>query len=313
MDQQSISSSLKGFSLQQLLVEKLIRQERNAGTMGLPTGFSELDTLINGLHNGQLIVIGGKSLGKTTFALNISSNVATKTDTCVSYFSLGMSKDLLVNRLLAAEGNLHARVITRNEMTAVDWGRYQMAVASFANSKLFIFDTPRMTVEEIENQVLDVKENYPDINHLVVIDYLSLIQPEPQQNRYEQTDYIVKQLKLMARELNCPVVVIANLSRSYNKRLDASALHVPMPRLSDLRDSGTIEEDADVVLLLHRDDYFDKDSLYTDEFKKGIAQVLVAKQQNGSTGTIELAFVEEYSKFINLDRRFADESSEQEE
>ncbi|MEQ7807717.1 DnaB-like helicase C-terminal domain-containing protein [Priestia aryabhattai] len=266
---------------------------------GLPTGFKDLDQLLNGLQDGELIVVGGKSIGKTSFVLNICANVTTKTDACVTYFSLATKTEVIANRLLSAEGNININHIQRGKLTKDDWGKVSMSMGSLSTANLHINDNPILHVKDIEETIVALRETYPDVKHLIAVDYLSLLDPEGQQNRYEQTDFVVKKLKIMARTLNCPVILVVNLSRNYDRRIENSKSNL-RPRLSDLRDSGTIEEDADVVILLHKDtDEYESDP----ERRSNIIDVIVEKHRNGKTGDLKLAFVKEYSKFVNLERR----------
>ncbi|MGG0511401.1 DnaB-like helicase C-terminal domain-containing protein [Priestia megaterium] len=266
---------------------------------GLPTGFKDLDRLLNGLQDGDLIVVGGKSIGKTSFVLNICANVATKTDACVTYFSLATKTEVVANRLVAAEGNININRIQKNTLTKDDWVRVSMGMGSLASANLHISDNPILGVKDIEETIIALQETYPDVKHLVAVDYLSLLDTEGQQNRYEQTDFVVKKLKVMARTLNCPVILVVNLSRNYDRRIENSKLNTK-PRLSDLRDSGTIEEDADVVILLHKDiDEYESDP----ELSFNVIDIIVEKHRNGITGDLKLAFVREYSKFVNIEKR----------
>lgn len=288
-----------------VLVDKYDELEKGESLEGLPTGFRDLDKLLNGLQDEDLIVIGGKSIGKTTFALNICKNIATKADTCVSYFSLATKDTQISNRLLSSEGNINIKNLQRKTMTSEEWGRLTQAMGSLVQSTFYIIDDPVMNVKDIEEKVTELKEKHPDVGHLVVIDYLSLVDSEGQQNRYEQTDYIVKKLKIMARTLKCPVILLVNLSRSYDRRVENNGPETK-PRLWDLRDSGTIEEDADVIMFLHAL----ADPYYGPFWEKRITEVIVAKNRNGLCGTIQLAHVLEYMKFLNLDMRIKEDISE---
>ena len=266
---------------------------------GLPTGFKDLDRLLNGLQDGDLIVVGGKSIGKTSFVLNVCANVATKTDACVTYFSLATKTEVIANRLLSAEGNININRIQRGKLTKDDWGKVSMSMGSLSTANLHISDNPILRMKDIEETIIALQETYPDVKHLIAVDYLSLLDTEGQQNRYEQTDFVVKKLKIMARTLNCPVILVVNLSRNYDRRIENSKFNT-RPRLSDLRDSGTIEEDADVVILLHKDiDEYESDP----ELRSNVIDIIVEKHRNGTTGDLKLAFVKEYSKFVNLEKR----------
>ncbi|MEH7174387.1 DnaB-like helicase C-terminal domain-containing protein [Priestia megaterium] len=292
---QSGDKSLNKSKIQSVLSEIDYKQSLS----GLPTGFVDLDRLLNGLQDGDLIVVGGKSIGKTSFVVNICANVATKTDACVTYFSLATKTEVIANRLVAAEGNININRIQRGKLTKDDWGKVSMSMGSLSTANLHISDNPILRVKDIEETIVALQETYPDVKHLIAVDYLSLLDTEGQQNRYEQTDFVVKKLKIMARTLNCPVILVVNLSRNYDRRIENSKLNT-RPRLSDLRDSGTIEEDADVVILIHKDIVeYELDP----ELRYNVIDIIVEKHRNGPTGDLKLAFVREYSKFVNLEKR----------
>lgn len=288
------------YSLQNILLEKFNKTNfDNHSLTGIPTGFVMLDKLLNGLQHGDLIIISGiSSIGKTSFSLNICANVASKTNTCVSYFSLATNKNKVINRLLASEGNLNLDNIQRNSLDSDELRKLTYAVGSLQQSKLFIFDNTNTRVRDIEQKVNELKDENPNMQQLIVIDYLSLLDTDDLQNRYEQTSFIVKQLKKLSRKLDCPIVLVVNLSRNYTRRLERS-FQMQIPRLSDLRDSGTIEEDSDVIIFLSEN----TDIEQVAENPSELIDVVVAKNRNGHIGTIQLIYVKECSKFINLDAK----------
>lgn len=296
-------------NLEQSKIQNILREiDFENVTSGLPTGFTKLDQTLNGLQEGNLIIVGGKSIGKTSFVLNICSNVAVKTDTCVSYFSLATKADLIANRLVAAESNVNLNHLNRNMLTENEWGKLTMGMGSLGSANLHIFDDPIVSVKDIKEKATAMQEEYPDVKHLIAVDYLSLLNPEGQQSRYEQTDFIVKKLKIMARTLNCAIILIVNLSRNYDKRIENN-MRDTFPRLSDLRDSGTIEEDADVVILLHKDlRYKDEYELKLEDYSVSIIDFIVDKHRNGQTGGLQLSFIKEYSKFVNFEEGRYEES-----
>jgi replicative DNA helicase len=296
-------------SLDQSRIQNIMKEiDLEKPLTGLPTGFTDLNRLLNGLKDGDLIVVGGKSVGKTSFVLNICAHVAITTDTCVSYFSLATNKERIINRLIAAEGNVDLRRLEQKALTSDDWGRFSMSLASLSNANMHIFDDAILRVDNIEENITVLQEEYPDAKHLIAVDYLSLIDAEGQQNRYEQTDFIVKKLKIMARTLNCPIILVVNLSRNYDRRVENTKSD-SRPRLSDLRDSGTIEEDADVVMFLHEDkqnifneydlDAYKRVEQETSEYNSRIIEIIIDKHRNGPIGTVQLVHVKNYSKFVN--------------
>lgn len=306
-------------SLQNSHLEKFGKTSIDSPSLtGIPTGFIMLDKLLNGLQHGDLIIISGiSSIGKTSFALNICANVASKTNTCVSYFSLATDKDKVKNRLLASESNIDLNKIQRNSLDSDEWRKLAHAIGTLEQSNLFIFDNINTSVIDIEQKVSELKVKTLNMQQLIVIDYLSLLDTDDLQNRYEQTSSIVKQLKKLSRKLDCPIVLVVNLSRNYTRRLEKSSQN-QIPRLSDLRDSGTIEEDSDVVIFLSKNTDFKQaaenlsklldvvvtkntDIKQVSENYSELIDVVVAKNKNGHIGKFQLMYLKEYSKFLNLD------------
>lgn len=278
-------------TLMLMATERLGERIDNKGSIqGLATGFYDLDQTLSGLHKGDLIVVAARpSMGKTAFALNISSNVINN-DKTVILFSLEMSSSQLIDRLICSIGNIDSHLYRSGELTDSDYDKYSQTLSSLSGKKLFIDDKPNLTVGEIKSKCRKIKRNYG--LDLVIIDYLQQIQSESDKNIYnrnEEIGQITRSLKIMARELNIPVVVLSQLSRAVEQRQDKR------PMLSDLRDSGTIEQDADVVAFLYRDDYYNEETE-----KKNIAEVIIGKQRNGPVGKVELLFLKEYSKFVSL-------------
>lgn len=259
---------------------------------GIPTGFIDLDYRMSGLQSSDLILIAARpSVGKTAFGLNIAQYITIKKKVTVAMFSLEMSKVQLVNRLLSLESLVEAQHIRNGDLTESEWAKLIEAGDAVAHSNLIIDDTPSISVGELRSKCRKYK-----LEHnlgLIIIDYLQLMTTGSKsvKSRQEEVSDISRNLKAIARELNVPVIALSQLSRSVESREDKR------PMLSDLRESGAIEQDADVVMFIYRDEYYHKD---TNE--KGIAEILVAKQRNGPTGTVKLKWIPEYTKFANLEQ-----------
>ncbi|ABO68754.1 MULTISPECIES: replicative DNA helicase [Geobacillus] len=267
---------------------------RNGEITGIPTGFTELDRMTSGFQRSDLIIVAARpSVGKTAFALNIAQNVATKANENVAIFSLEMSAQQLVMRMLCAEGNINAQNLRTGQLTPEDWGKLTMAMGSLSNAGIYIDDTPSIRVSDIRAKCRRLKQESG--LGMIVIDYLQLIQGSgrSKENRQQEVSEISRSLKALARELEVPVIALSQLSRSVEQRQDKR------PMMSDIRESGSIEQDADIVAFLYRDDYYNKDSE-----NKNIIEIIIAKQRNGPVGTVQLAFIKEYNKFVNLERRF---------
>lgn len=275
-------------------IEKL--HNRAGDVTGLATGFVDLDKITAGFQRNDLIIVGARpSMGKTAFALNIAQNVATKTGENVAIFSLEMGAEQLVMRMLCAEGNIDSQRLRTGTLTEEDWGKLIMAMGSLSNAGIYIDDTPGIRVQDIRSQCRRLKQEKG--LGMVIIDYLQLITGSSRhaENRQQEVSEISRSLKQLARELEVPVIALSQLSRSVEQRQDKR------PMMSDIRESGSIEQDADIVAFLYRDDYYNKDSE-----NKNIIEIIIAKQRNGPTGTVSLAFIKEYNKFVNLERRFDD-------
>ena len=271
---------------------------RAGDVTGIATGFAELDHMTAGFQRNDLIIVAARpSVGKTAFALNIAQNVATKTDENVAIFSLEMGAEQLVMRMLCAEGNINAQNLRTGSLTDEDWRKLTMAMGSLSNSGIFIDDTPGIRITEIRSKCRRLKQEHG--LGMILIDYLQLIQGSGRsgENRQQEVSEISRSLKELARELKVPVIALSQLSRGVEQRQDKR------PMMSDIRESGSIEQDADIVAFLYRDDYYDKESE-----NKNIIEIIIAKQRNGPVGTVSLAFVKEYNKFVNLERRFDDTS-----
>lgn len=234
-------------------------------------------------------------MGKTAFALNVAQNVAVKTDENVAIFSLEMGADQLVQRMLCAEGNIDAQRLRNGQLQADDWSKLTMSMGSLSNAGIYIDDTPGVRVNEIRSKCRRLKQEHG--LGMILIDYLQLIQGSgsSKENRQQEVSEISRALKALARELEVPLIALSQLSRGVESRQDKR------PMMSDIRESWSIEQDADIVGFLYRDDYYDKETE-----KENIIEIIIAKQRNGPTGTVELAFVKEYNKFVDLDHRYGE-------
>ena len=269
-------------------VEIIDEASKNQGkVVGIPTGFKDLDELTSGLHRSDLIILAARpAMGKTAFALNIAQQTATKAGASVLIFNLEMSKEQLGQRLLAIQARVEMQKLKTGTLERKDWDRLNMALDELHSSKIFIDDTPGVSIMEMRNKCRRLKAEHG--LDLVVIDYLQLMQGDGRtDNRQQEISAISRNLKLLAREMDCPVIVLSQLSRAPEMRQD----HRPI--LSDLRESGSIEQDADIVIFLYRDDYYNPDN----SEKHGICEVNLAKHRSGPTDKVELTWVERYTKF----------------
>lgn len=266
-------------------------QNRKGDITGIPTGFTDLDRMTAGFQRNDLIIVAARpSVGKTAFALNIAQNVAVKARENVAIFSLEMGAEQLVMRMLCAEGNIDAQVLRTGALTAEDWSKLTIAMGTLSNSGIYIDDTPGLRVSEIRAKCRRLSQEQG--LGMVVIDYLQLIQGSGKrgENRQQEVSEISRSLKGLARELKVPVIALSQLSRGVEQRQDKR------PMMSDIRESGSIEQDADIVAFLYRDDYYDKETE-----NKDMIEIIIAKQRNGPTGTVTLAFKKEFNKFLNID------------
>ncbi|MEB2300499.1 replicative DNA helicase [Lysinibacillus xylanilyticus] len=266
-------------------------QSQKGDVTGIPTGFRDLDHITAGFQRNDLIIVAARpSVGKTAFALNVAQSVAVQARENVAIFSLEMGAEQLVMRMLCAEGNIDAQVLRTGALTTEDWGKLTMAMGSLSNSGIFIDDTPGVRINEIRAKCRRLAQEHG--LGMILIDYLQLIQGSGKagENRQQEVSEISRSLKHLARELKVPVIALSQLSRGVEQRQDKR------PMMSDLRESGSIEQDADIVAFLYRDDYYDKESE-----SKNMIEIIIAKQRNGPTGTVTLAFKKEFNKFINVD------------
>ncbi len=271
-------------------MEKIEQASRNHGSVtGIPTGFLDLDYRTAGLQPSDLILIAARpSMGKTAFVLNIAQNIAFKENMCAAVFSLEMSKEQLVNRLFSLESQVNSQSLRTGQMSDNEWEALIESAGVIGKSKLIIDDTPGISISELRSKCRKYKLEH-DLK-IIIIDYLQLMSGSGRSDsRQQEISDISRSLKALARELNVPVVALSQLSRAVEQRPD----HRPM--LSDLRESGAIEQDADVVMFIYRDDYYNKDS-----DRKGVAEIIIAKQRNGPIGTVDLIWLPDYTRFANM-------------
>ena len=287
----------KGYTpIKDVLVETFAQLEQlynqKQAVTGVPTGFLDLDHRTSGLHKSDLVLIAARpAMGKSAFAINIAANAALRAKTPVIIFSLEMSKEQVVSRILSSEAMVDSNKIRTGKIEEDDWGKLAGSLGSLSEAEIYIDDTPGISITEIRAKCRKLKLE-KDIG-LVVIDYLQLIQGTGKRNssREQEISEISRSLKILAKELDVPVIALSQLSRAAEARPD----HRPM--LSDLRESGAIEQDADIVMFLYRDDYYNQDSE-----KKNIAEVIIAKHRAGATGTVELLWLSNFTKFANIER-----------
>jgi replicative DNA helicase len=261
------------------------------GTTGIRSGFQDLDKMTSGFQRSDLIIVAARpSVGKTAFALNIAQNVGVREKETVAIFSLEMGAPQLVQRMICAEANVDATRMRTGNLEAEDWEKMTMAIGSLSEANIYIDDSPSVTVQDIRARCRRLKQERG--LGMILIDYLQLIHGRGKgDNRQQEVSEISRTLKQIARELDVPVIALSQLSRGVEQRQDKR------PMMSDLRESGSIEQDADIVAFLYRDDYYDKESE-----KKNIIEIIIAKQRNGPVGTVELAFLKNFNKFVGLDR-----------
>ncbi len=262
---------------------------RGDGMTGVPTGFADFDSLTNGLHPGQMVVIAARpAVGKSTLALDFARSAAIKNGLSTAFFSLEMGRNEITMRLLAAESKVSLHTMRTGQMSDDDWTRLARRMSEVADAPLFIDDSPNMSMMEIRAKCRRLKQRH-DLR-LVIIDYLQLMSsPKRVENRQQEVSDMSRSLKLLAKEIDVPVIALSQLNRGPEQRTDKK------PLLSDLRESGSIEQDSDVVILLHREDMYERESP-----RAGEADLIVAKHRNGPTTTVTVAFQGHYSRFVDM-------------
>ena len=265
---------------------------------GVPTGFYELDSIMSGLQKSDLLILAARpAMGKTAFALNIAQNVALKAKTPVAIFSLEMSKHQLMQRIVCAEAEIDAQRLRSGNLQNKDWDKLASAMDALAQAPIYIDDTAGSTLTDIRAKCRRLKMEEKNLG-LVLIDYLQLIESSGKEDRMQQISAISRGLKILAKELDVPVLALSQLSRAVESRTDKR------PMLSDLRESGSIEQDADIVMFIYRDEYYRKDDGGEEEVvakaaSKGESEIIIAKHRNGSVGTVKLLFQNNITKFKN--------------
>ncbi len=271
--------------------QDMVEHALNKGKLsGVPTGFDELNRRTGGLHGGELIIVAGRpGMGKSSFAVNIAEHAAINEGTAVAIFNLEMSKSMIVNRILCSQALVDSNAVRMGDFSGEDWRQIGAVVDKVAMAPIFIDDTATITVSEIRAKCRRLKQTKK--LGLVIIDYLQLMQSSGRSdNRQQEISEISRSLKVLAKELDIPVIALSQLARTVESRSDKR------PMLSDLRESGAIEQDADMVLFLYRDEYYNKDSE-----EKNIAECIIAKQRTGETGMFKLGWQGRYTKFVNID------------
>ncbi|CZR06619.1 replicative DNA helicase [Trichococcus ilyis] len=276
-------------------IESLAQQSDDV--TGVPTGYIALDKMTAGLQKEELIILAARpAVGKTAFALNIAQNVATKANQVVAIFSLEMGAESLVNRMLCAEGNIDAGHLRTGQLSEEEWSNLIMAMGTLGQSKIFIDDTPGIRIAEIRAKSRRLMQEQGNLG-LIVIDYLQLIEGNNRESRQQEVSDISRQLKKLAKELKVPVIALSQLSRGVEQRQDKR------PVLSDIRESGSIEQDADIVAFLYRDDYYEREGgeePERDEQENNVVEVIIEKNRSGARGTVKLLFKKEFNKFSSM-------------
>ena len=274
-------------------LEKIEQASRNKSAItGIPTGFTDLDYKLSGLQPSDLVLVAARpSMGKTAFVLNIAQYAALRKNYTVAIFSLEMSKEQLVNRLFAMESRVDSQALRTGNLSDTDWDKLVESVGIIGSSHLIIDDTPGISVSELRSKCRKFKLEYG--LDLIIIDYLQLMSggKRSSESRQQEISEISRSLKAIAREIGAPVIALSQLSRAVESRNDKR------PMLSDLRESGAIEQDADVVMFIYRDDYYNKDTE-----NPNIAEIIIAKQRNGPTGTVNLVWLPDYTKFVSMEK-----------
>ena len=265
------------------------RYENRGSVTGLPTGFIDLDEMTAGLQPADLIIVAARpSMGKTAFSVNMAEYAAMKTKKAVAVFSMEMSASQLAFRLISSMGRINQQNLRTGDLAEEEWPRVTSAITMLSEAKIFIDDTPALSPGELRARSRRLKREH-DLG-LIVIDYLQLMQvPGTKENRATEISEISRSLKALAKELNIPVIALSQLNRSLEQRTDKR------PVMADLRESGAIEQDADVIMFIYRDEYYNPDG-----GEKGVAEIIIGKQRNGPTGMVKLAFLGQYTKFENL-------------
>jgi len=276
--------------------------DQDSDVTGLSTGYKDLDALTTGLHKDELVILAARpGMGKTAFALNLAQNAATKDQATVAIFSLEMGAEQLVNRMLCSEGSIDANALRTGQLDENQWNSLVVAMGSLSRTNVYIDDTPGSKMAEIRSKCRRLLKESGKLD-LVIIDYLQLIEGTGQENRQQEVSVISRNLKKLAKELHVPVIALSQLSRGVEARQDKR------PMLSDIRESGSIEQDADIVAFLYRDDYYrdeegdgeNSEPENQEDQDVGEVEVIVGKNRSGPRGTAKLLFVKSYNKFSSI-------------
>ena len=280
------------------VVNRVHEMQELKGYKGAETGFSEFDKLTSGLQNGDLIIIAGRpSMGKTALSMNIVEHVAIHNSTPVAVFSLEMPTEQLVIRMISSFGRIDSSKLRDGDMSEIDWNSFNHAVRAFEENTVLIDETPSITPTEIRAKCRRLKRRYPDLG-LIMVDYLQLMTVHGKsENRVQEISEISRSLKSLAKEINVPVIALSQLNRGVESRAKTGKGRIP--QMADLRESGSIEQDADIIGFIYRDEVYHDDT-YTNPEEVGKADLRIAKHRNGATGNIKLAFVGQYSRFEDL-------------
>ncbi|MED4083896.1 replicative DNA helicase [Halalkalibacterium halodurans] len=296
---QEFGTKTDDFNIKEVLADIYSDAVDGVINQGQMTGFVDYDRMTNGHKEGELIIVAARpSVGKTAYALNVAMGHMDN-GSYGHIYSLEMGKKSLLNRMITAKACLDNEKMRhpKKRFNPDDWQKYSMAMSVIEKYDMYISDKSSVKISEIYARTRKIMRQRPNQKHFVIIDYLQLLQPQVRRNnRQEEVSEMSRALKNMARDLGIPVIALSQLSRGVEQRQDKR------PMLSDLRESGSIEQDADVVAFLYRDDYYNKESE-----SKNIIEIIIGKQREGPVGTVELAFIKEYNKFVNLDRRYSDE------
>ncbi|KSU25811.1 Replicative DNA helicase [Lactococcus lactis] len=280
------------------------KAQQKSNITGIATGYPDLDNMTTGLHEEELIILAARpAVGKTAFALNIAQNIGTKQDRTVAIFSLEMGAESLVSRMIAAEGSIDSHSLRTGQLNDQEWNDYFMATGTLSRASIYIDDTPGIKISEIRARSRKLAQETGNLG-LIVIDYLQLISGTGRENRQQEVSEISRQLKILAKELKVPVIALSQLSRGVEQRQDKR------PVLSDIRESGSIEQDADIVAFLYRDDYYERGTGEDEDGEEILednkVEVIIEKNRSGSRGTVELLFIKEHNKFASIDNRYGD-------
>ena len=293
------------------VVNRVHEMQELKGYKGAETGFTEFDKLTSGLQNGDLIIIAGRpSMGKTAISMNIVEHMAIHNSTPVAVFSLEMPTEQLVIRMISSFGRIDSSKLRDGDMSEIDWNSFNHAVRAFEENTILLDETPSITPTEIRAKCRRLKRRYPDLG-LIMVDYLQLMTVHGKsENRVQEISEISRSLKSLAKEINVPVIAISQLNRGVESRAKTGKGRIP--QMADLRESGSIEQDADIIGFIYRDEVYHDDT-YTNPEEVGKADLRIAKHRNGATGNIKLAFVGQYSRFEDLafEDRFQGVSDEQ--